>query len=205
MSEPTPGRRTPRQARSRTRVEAILTAARELIGKRGNDAVSMREIAAHARVPIASVYDYFSDKNGILRELMIGYMAKIQGRLASILVRVESVPELFLAIDEMVDALADIFREERELPTIWGAVQANTTLRQLDVEDGRRIADFLIDRFLKVMPRADPESIRDACTYAVSTISTTVRMAIYTNPKDGDRLIREFKTLMRLRLESLMR
>jgi len=201
---PHPSRRTPRQARSRDRVEAILIAARELIGARGNDAVSMREIAARARVPIASVYDYFADKNAILRQLMLGYMAKIQMRLAAILVKAETPADLFCAIDAMVDAMVAIFREERELPTIWGAVQANTTLRNLDVEDGRGIAEFLIARFRDVVPDGDPEAIRDACIYAVSTVSTTVRMAVYTNPADGVRLIREFKTLMRLRLESVM-
>lgn len=205
MSTTAHARRTPRQVRSRDRVDAILGAARKLIGKRGNDAVSMREIAAHAGVPIASVYDYFADKNAILRQLMLGYMAEIQMRLAAILLPVASVPDLFQAIDSMVDVMVAIFREKRELPTIWGAVQANTTLRQLDVEDGRRIAEFLIARFLQIVPDADPESIRDACMYAVSTVATTVRMAIYTNPQDGERLIREFKTLMRLRLESFIR
>jgi AcrR family transcriptional regulator len=197
-------RRTPQQSRSRDRVDAILEAARLLIGKHGNDAVSMREIAAKAGVPIASVYDYFPDKNGILRELMVGYMAEIQGRLAKILAPVETVAELKSAIDAMVDAMVGIFREHRQLPTIWGAVQANTTLRELDVEDGRRIAEFLIAKFASVIPKSDPEAVRDACIYAVSTVSTTVRMAVYTNPRDGERLIREFKTLMRLRLESLM-
>jgi AcrR family transcriptional regulator len=199
-----PARRTPRQARSRDRVDAILSAARELIGARGNDAVSMREIAARARVPIASVYDYFEDKNAILRQLMVGYMGKIQMRLAAILVEAVTVADLFRAIDAMVDAMVAIFREERELPTIWGAVQANTTLRNLDVEDGRLIAEFLIARFRAVLPDADPEALRDACIYAVSTVSTTVRMAVYTNPADGERLIREFKTLMRLRLENVI-
>lgn len=205
MSLPSTQRRTPRQERSRDRVDAILRAARELIGKRGNDAVSMREIAARASVPIASVYDYFPDKNGILRALMVQYLGDIQTRLVGILMPVDSVSGLYAAIDRMVDALVDIFRKERELPTIWGAVQANTTLRKLDVEDGLRIAEFLVSRFLHVMPDADPESVRDACLYAVSTVSTTVRMAVYTNPKDGERLIREFKLLMRLRLGSLAR
>jgi hypothetical protein len=97
-----------------------------------------------------------------------------------------------------------IYREKKELPTIWGAVQANTMLRALDVEDGRRIAEFLIAKFLQIVPDGDSDAIRDACIYAVSTVATTVRMAVYTNPKDGERLIREFKKLMRLRLRSLI-
>lgn len=197
-------RRTPRQARSRDRVETILAAARELIGKHGNDGVSMREIAARAGVPIASVYDYFPDKNGILRALIEDYLAGIREDLGKIMLAAKTPRDLFDAIDAMVDSLVATFRRERELPTIWGAVQANTTLRELDVEDGRRIAEFLSARFLEVVPNADAQAVRDAYLYAVSTASTTVRLAVYTNPKDGERLIREFKTLMRLRMESLL-
>jgi AcrR family transcriptional regulator len=185
-------------------VHVILNAARELIGKRGNDAVSMRVIAARARVPIASVYDYFPDKNAIIRSLMVDYLGQITEALSKILDRVLSPDDLPGATDAMIDAFVDIFRRERELPTIWSAVQANTTLRDLDVEDGKRIAGMLTARFRSVAPEADPDGIADACLYAVSTIATTARLAIYANPKDGARLLAEFKRLMRLRLQSLI-
>jgi AcrR family transcriptional regulator len=204
MSATQPARRAPQQSRSRERVDLILQAARELIGLKGNDAVSMREIASRARVPIASVYDYFPDKNAIIRSLMVTYLARIVGSLAAILNDVTVAEDLPDATDRMVDAFVAIFREERELATIWSAVQANTTLRDLDFEDGRRIAELLILRFRSVAPEADPEGIRDACVYAVFTVATTARIAIYTSPRDGERLLLEFKRLMRLRLESLI-
>lgn len=197
-------RRAPQQSRSRERVHLILKAAKELIGKRGNDAVSMREIAARARVPIASVYDYFPDKNAIIRSLMVDYLAQIVGALSKILDGVAAPADLPGATDAMIDAFVTIFRRERELATIWSAVQANTTLRDLDVEDGKRIAGMLTARFRSVAPHADPDGIADACLYAVSTIATTARLAIYANPRDGARLLAEFKRLMRLRLQSLL-
>src|SRR6187431_2172357 len=60
-------RRIPQQMRSRARVDAILRAARSLIGERSQ--ASMREIAEAANVPIASVYQYFPDKSAVLRAL----------------------------------------------------------------------------------------------------------------------------------------
>jgi AcrR family transcriptional regulator len=204
MSKATPARRAPQQSRSRKRVEVILLAARELIGQRGNDAVSMREIATRAAVPIASVYDYFPDKNAIIRSLMIDYLSGITARLGGILDEVNRPEHLAPAVDRMVDAFVEIFRQERELATIWSAVQANTTLRDQDVEDGRRIAELLIAKFRAVAPAADPEGIADSCIYAVFTIATMTRIAIYTSPRDGDRLIAEFKRLMHLRLDSLI-
>ncbi|HVU03962.1 MAG TPA: TetR/AcrR family transcriptional regulator [Polyangiaceae bacterium] len=204
MPRESTARRAPQQSRSKKRVEVILQAARELIGQRGNDAVSMREIAARASVPIASVYDYFPDKNAIIRSLMIEYLGSIATSLGAIVAEVNRPEEMPGAIDRMIDTFVGIFRKERELATIWSAVQANTTLRDQDVEDGRRIAEMLISRFTAVAPRADKEGIRDACIYAVFTIATLARIAIYTTPRDGARLIAEFKRLMRLRVESLI-
>ncbi len=52
-------RRDPKQERSRERVEEILRVAMQLVGEKGIDGVTMREIAAAAGGPIASLYQYF--------------------------------------------------------------------------------------------------------------------------------------------------
>lgn len=203
-SQPPEPRRRPQQDRSRERVEAILGAARELIGSRSNDAVSMREIAARAGVPISSVYQYFPDKTAILRELMLGYLGQITAELARVLDSVRRLEELPAAIDAMVDVMVDVYQREREFPTIWAAVQANTVLRQLDADDGKRIAEFLAARLCDLAPDVDPDDIRSISLYAVHTISSTVRVALlHSDPKDGERIIREFKMLLKLRFEDL--
>jgi AcrR family transcriptional regulator len=205
MTSRAPTRKLPQQERSRERVATILDAARELIGTRGNDAVSMREIAARAGVPIASVYQYFSDKNAILRTLMIGYLDDVVTEVGSLLDAVTTPEELPDAIDRMVDIMVRLFREKRDFPTIWAAVQANTTLRELDAEDGRRIAEFLIARFLEIAPHADPMQVRAASLHAVHTIGTTVRVAVlYSSPEDAVLLLDEFKTIARMRVRSIL-
>lgn len=184
---------------------AILDAARDLIGTRGNDAVSMREIAARAGVPIASIYQYFSDKNAILRTLMLGYLEDVVTQVGSLLDAVTNPEDLPDALDKMVDVMVRLFREKREFPTIWAAVQANTTLREMDAEDGRRIADFLIARFMQIAPDADPRAVRAASLHAVHTIGTTVRVAVlYSEPDDSQLLLDEFKTIIRMRVRSIV-
>src|SRR5690242_19310082 len=76
-------RRIPQQARSRARVEAILRAGRRLLGE-GRE-VSMREIAAAAEVPIASVYQYFPDKAALLRALVVQFYERMRTRLETAL------------------------------------------------------------------------------------------------------------------------
>ncbi len=197
-------RRTPRQERSRERVRAIVEAARELVGERGNDAVSVREIAAQAGVPISSVYQYFPDKNAILRVLIVDYLDRIQTMLGRILSEVQSVDDLPEAADRMIDALVRLFRREPAMGTIWSAVQANTVLREIDLDDTRRVAEFMAALFLRIAPGADRDLVYDACLWAAHMVPHTIRVAHHAPRRERERLIRETKSLMRLRVESLM-
>ena len=62
-------RRVPAQERSRRRVERILDAAARLVVEHGVDALTTRDIAEAAEVPVASLYQYFADKDDILLAL----------------------------------------------------------------------------------------------------------------------------------------
>jgi len=196
-------RRIPQQKRSRARVEKILKAARKLIGERGNDSVSVGEIAQEAGVPKSSVYQYFPDKNAILWQLLLGYQVQLQSRLSRILDRVEKADQLPDAIDRLVDATAKTYRTEKELVAIASSVHANTVLRELDAEGTARIAEFLIDRFESLLPGVDKEGARDACMFAAQLAGPVIQIAHFWNSKDAPRLVREFKALLRLRLRDL--
>ncbi len=198
-------RRTPKQERSRERVEAIVAATKRLVGERGNDAVSVREIASEAGVPIGSVYQYFPDKNAILRTLITGFLETIETELGRVLGPVETVDDLAHAVDDVVDTVVKLFKKEPAMGTIWSSVAANTVLRELDWSDARRMAQFLSVFFRKVLPDADPDRIFDACLYAAHTTPMTVRTANLAPKKDGQRLIRELKTLLKIRMRSLVR
>src|SRR6476661_3716365 len=63
-------RRVPQQSRSRERVERILDTAARLVVDDGVDRLSTRGIAESAQVPVASLYQYFADKDDILLALV---------------------------------------------------------------------------------------------------------------------------------------
>ena len=82
------------------RFEAILAVALELIAARGYEAVSMREIAREAGLPIASLYLYFPTKLAIVQEV-----------LTSRGLRTSASPEGNLLIAELVDTAFIVFRK----------------------------------------------------------------------------------------------
>ena len=89
-------RRIPRQDRSRRRVEELLDAAARLVLERGVDALTTRDIAEGAGAPVASLYQYFSDKEDVLLALGLRDMAEMDNRVASDLAELEVVSPVSL-------------------------------------------------------------------------------------------------------------
>jgi AcrR family transcriptional regulator len=194
-------RRIPQQERSRARVEAILRSARRLIGERSD--ASMREIAEAARVPIASVYQYFPDKTAVLRALVQEFYDRMRVRLDYALNFVERVEGVPLFTDAMIDGLVIELGAARSHLNVWTAAQSSPVLVELDLRDALELADLLCERFQQIAPTIDPERIRDACVFAVVMAGPVVRQSFLMPKADGDRMIRELKALIRLRVESL--
>lgn len=194
-------RRVPQQARSRARVDVILRTARRLIGE-GRD-VSMREIAGAARVPIASVYQYFPDKTALLRALLIQFYERMRGRLEMALTYVRTIDDVPAFTDAMVDGLVIELGAARAHFNVWAAAQSSELLRELDMKDALELADLVTKKFQEIGDGIEPEAIRDICVFAVIMAGPVVRQSFVMPKVEGERIIRELKSLIRLRAAAL--
>jgi AcrR family transcriptional regulator len=69
-------RKMPRQERSRATVEAILQATAYILVRQGYDALTTNSIAERAGVNIASLYQYFPNKESIIAEIYRRHVAE---------------------------------------------------------------------------------------------------------------------------------
>jgi AcrR family transcriptional regulator len=200
-ASPVGPRRIPQQARSRERVDRILRAARRLLGE--NTTASMREIADGANVPIASLYQYFPDKAAVMRALLSEFYERMRVRLETALRFVQRVEDVPRFTDAMIDALVSELGSAQSHLNVWTAAQESPVLRALDMRDALALADMLSARFLELAPAIDPERVRDTCVFAVVMAGPAIRQASLLPRTDGERVLRELKALIRLRVESL--
>ncbi|MFE3982990.1 TetR/AcrR family transcriptional regulator [Nocardia tengchongensis] len=75
-------RRAPVQLRSRERVERILDAARELVCDNGIEDVTTRTIAERAAVPVATLYQFFANREAVFEQMLERGMEQIDRRIA---------------------------------------------------------------------------------------------------------------------------
>ncbi len=195
-------RRVPKQARSRARVDAILKAARRLLGEGGE--ATMSDIADAAGVPIASLYQYFPDKTAVLRALMVRLHERLRTRLENALQLVTSAEQIPAFADAMLDGLLVEFGAARPHLNIWAAAQASEVLRELDIKDALELTELLFARFRKIAPEVDRERMRDLCVFAVAIAGPVARQSFLMPKADGQRMLRELKALIRLRTSTLV-
>lgn len=91
-------RRTPKQQRSRERVERIVAAAAEVISESGVDGLSIVAVAKRTGISAATIYRYFTDRD----ELAAAYLDREMEKLDA------AVAQAFLELDRV--SLRTLFR-----------------------------------------------------------------------------------------------
>ena len=135
-------RRVPQQSRSRDRVEKILDTAAALVVEQGVEAVGTRSIAEAAAVPVASLYQYFADRDDILLALVerdIEAMdARVQadvGGLATFSIR--------SIVEATVAAFVAVYRERPAFVTIYLRGRTNAAIDEFCRAHNREVAASL--------------------------------------------------------------
>jgi AcrR family transcriptional regulator len=196
-------KRIPRQERSQTRFENVLEAALRLFAARGYEAVSMREIAREAKMPIASVYQYFPMKLAIVREMWTRYTSTISETLAAGIRR--SIPqgrnEANRLIGIIIDRMAELQASNPAFIEIWSCVAASMELRRLNVEDTLQTARVIADALQKMHPGSDPSAVYDRALIAIQMASSTTRLALALPEPHRARILLSLKTAISLLID----
>jgi len=115
--------RVPRQERAKRTRAALVDAARREFSERGYAAATARSIAERAGVATGSFYQYFTDKDALLREIGVGRMRAIGEQAVGVL---DTAPADGEPVDrqararmrEVVAAVTDYHREDPGLHAV---------------------------------------------------------------------------------------
>jgi len=196
-------KRQPRQERSQARFENVLETALRLFAARGYESVSMREIAREAKMPIASVYQYFPMKLAIVREMWTRYTSTISGTLAAGIRRSiqEGRNEANHLVAIIIDRMAELQASNPAFIEIWSCVAASMELRELNVEDTLQNARVIANALQKLHPDADPTALYDRSLIAIEMASATTRFALALPEPHRARVLLSLKAAISLLID----
>jgi AcrR family transcriptional regulator len=193
-------RRSPKQDRSRERVEEILGAAKQLIGEKGIDAVKMREIAALAGGPISSLYQYFPNKSSIVSMLHNQWISELDSVLETGLEKARDLEELCNAAVSMLEYYYQRIVEDPAILDMINAVQADKSSKGADIAATRRHADQFCESARSFIPAQRFEAFQRVTFLMFQLASGAVRLALALGPDESDAVIGDYKIMIRTQL-----
>jgi AcrR family transcriptional regulator len=137
-------RRVPQQSRSRDRVQKILDAAASQVVTRGVEAVGTRTIADAAGVPVASLYQYFADRDDILLALVERDIEAMDARVQADLSALARFTIRGM-VAATVAAFVAVYRQRPAFVTIYLRGRTNTAIDEFCRAHNRAIARTLFD------------------------------------------------------------
>lgn len=139
-------RRLPTQARSRERVERILDAAAQLVVAEGVDGLTTRSIAEAAGLPVASLYQYFADKEAVLLALCERDMAEMDDQVAQDLAELAAAGEVTMAglVETSMRAFVKVYHRRPAFMQIWMRGRTNAAIYDYGRHHNKRITENLL-------------------------------------------------------------
>jgi AcrR family transcriptional regulator len=197
-------RRLPVQKRSVERFERLLDACAELLDEVGYAALTTKEVARRAEVPIGTLYQFFSDKEGLIRALAARNLETFLERVAARLENDE--PE---DISGIVDATVDEFVTMRRTITGFGVVdfgaagQDHTLEPALD--NNTAVAERLRALTATLTGAQGNAELEIAVRVALECADSVLQLAFRTDPQGDSQLIAECKRVLNSYLNDRIR
>ncbi|MCP4757821.1 MAG: TetR/AcrR family transcriptional regulator [Proteobacteria bacterium] len=142
-------RRLPSQKRSKEKVEAIRGAAVRLLERSGVEDVTAIKIAEEAGISVASVYQYFPNKNAVIYSLYQQWLREVNEKFDRVEKNIYRQVPIFEFLKQISNELvgSSSFSEKAEIE-LFRAMEIYPHLQQLDTLHGQEIADRLA-RYIK--------------------------------------------------------
>jgi AcrR family transcriptional regulator len=137
-------RRRPVQARSQARVERILATATAIVEQEGVEAATTRAIAARAGVPVASLYQFFADRDAVLDEVLRRELDALDEYVAARSQAATRDGAAIASLAEFVDFGFEVhrayYRSRPAFARLWFGGRRTSPVEAAVRERGRRLA-----------------------------------------------------------------
>ncbi|MEH2371520.1 TetR/AcrR family transcriptional regulator [Nostoc sp.] len=198
-------RRQPRQARSQERVNQILDVAEQLFITEGYNATSTNAIAANAKVPIGSLYQFFPDKAAILYKLADRYNQQLHHLLVELNTPESKSLPLSSYMEQVIDTVNQFFTDYPGYHAIFMPLQGS--MPELEAIDAAADAQLIQDLAMFISehyPDLEPLIYEAIAFVLVKMIGTLLWTSLSQEKTFRQQLVRETKRLTLSYLQSYL-
>ena len=176
-------RKLPKQLRSRETVDAIFTAAMQLLDRNDVKDPSVQTIADRAGVSVGSLYQYFPSKESLVSALLRFHLEQQLTGLEKSLEETQGLPAEIAAerlIDGLIGAKQSRLKIERALIRFFCRVGDLFTLTEFDDRINAVVERFILSLGAQVRPLANPSI---AAFLVMNALRSAVLMSLVQRPE----------------------
>lgn len=148
-----PGRRRPKQERSKRTVEQLLDAAIRVMERGGFEALTMRAVADEAGINVATLYSYFANKHKLLARLAEDRLTERLDMLHEAFEKARKAEDWIAATATAISQLTALRARQTGSRALRSALHASPELWRID-QNGNKAAARMMAQLLQ--DRANP-------------------------------------------------
>lgn len=160
-------RRQPKQARSQERVHHILNVAEQLFIELGYEQTTTRAIATRAEVPVGSLYQFFPDKDAIVRALADCYFEQEYRMFVQLHTEIADM-EIATYVDRMIDAFEQFAEQQPGYRAVLGQL-----IDLMTVADASKLNEYdqlMLAGLANFLSQRNPELDAAHCELIATTL-----------------------------------
>jgi AcrR family transcriptional regulator len=206
LSDIEPTWKEPSQERSRERVAAILSAARELIAEGGLASLKMGLLAERAGVPIGTIYQFFPDKDAVIGCIFANQMEEALQAVYQACHPGGELEAPAAAATSILTAKYTEWRADPVMAEIWSIAQANRALRGLTRAATRATAEIKTQALLPFLKADVSEARLRRVLFMVSDLyDAAIYAALDFSDDEAAAFMDEYATMVSNYIDSLLR
>ncbi|GAA3742831.1 AcrR family transcriptional regulator [Spinactinospora alkalitolerans] len=186
-----------RQARGERRIGQILGAATEVFAEAGYEAATTNAIAARAGISPGSLYQFFGNKDDIVRALAERYAGELAGAHAAAFEGddLAALPTESL-VRRVLGPLIRFNREHRGFKVLFARTDLPPALTEATAPLHEAMLQRVTALFAVRAPERAPEDLRHAAVVAIQLVKALMPLIVGGGPAEGARFERELHTLL---------
>jgi AcrR family transcriptional regulator len=196
-------RKQPKQARSQERVDRILDVAEQLFIELGYEQTTTRAIATRAAIPVGSLYQFFPDKEALVRALANKYFEQEYQMFVQLHTELADA-DIATYVERMVDAFEHFAQQHPGYRAVLGqlidlmTVADASKFNEYDQQMLTEFAHFLLQRNSQL----DAAQCELIATTVVKVSNEMLWLSFMRNPLERKQLLKETKILITAYLQT---
>jgi hypothetical protein len=126
----------------------------------------------------------------------------LQDAVASLLADSSGPPPIAATVGALVDAYFAHYRDQPDALAVWAGAQSDHGLRELDLDDTRSTAEFLVMPLQHILRRADRDVLFPLALLVADVTGSSARLALALESPLREQLIARHKAMLVATLEA---